>query len=359
MLAGRYRIAGLLGRGGMGEVYRATDLTLGQVVALKFLPEATARDERALARFYNEVRIARQVAHPNVCRVYDIGQVEGLHYISMEYVDGEDLGSLDQRGAIRMSAWLFACLAASTFLGMHHTATAQELSGFWRVVGQALINAGFLWVCYLALEPWVRRYWPHTMISWTRYTTRGFRDPLVGRDLLYGAACGAMGSVLGVLETAQRRGEPSLPSLGVLSGVRYEFAQMLSAVPSALLASTIYLLMLFLLRVLLRKQWIAGPAFVLIMSVIPSIGSATLRLDIMEGALFFGAVAFVLLRFGLLAAIAAYGSYYLLATFPPTLDLSVWYIGLVPIPLLTVAAMAIYGFRTSLAGRPLFQISGE
>jgi hypothetical protein len=66
--AGRYRIAGLLGRGGMGEVYRATDLTLGQVVALKFLPEATARDERALARFYNEVRIARQVAHPNVCR---------------------------------------------------------------------------------------------------------------------------------------------------------------------------------------------------------------------------------------------------------------------------------------------------
>jgi hypothetical protein len=87
----------LLGRGGMGEVYRATDLTLGQAVALKFLPEATARDERMLARFYNEVRIARQVAHPNVCRVYDIGQVDGLHYISMEYVDGEDLGSLLRR----------------------------------------------------------------------------------------------------------------------------------------------------------------------------------------------------------------------------------------------------------------------
>src|SRR5262249_13144668 len=84
VLAGRYRVAGLLGRGGMGEVYRATDLTLGQAVALKFLPETLARDERALARFYNEVRIARQVTHPNVCRVYDIGQVEGQHYISME-----------------------------------------------------------------------------------------------------------------------------------------------------------------------------------------------------------------------------------------------------------------------------------
>src|ERR1700682_4651492 len=94
VLAGRYRIAGLLGRGGMGEVYRATDLTLGQAVALKFLPESLSRDERALARFYNEVRTARQVTHPNVCRVYDIGELEGLHYITMEYVDGEDLGSL-------------------------------------------------------------------------------------------------------------------------------------------------------------------------------------------------------------------------------------------------------------------------
>src|SRR5450759_4463121 len=97
VIAGRYRVAGLLGRGGMGEVYRATDLTLGQSVALKFLPEATASDDRALARFYNEVRIARQVTHPNVCRVYDVGVAEGLHYISMEFVDGEDLGSLLRR----------------------------------------------------------------------------------------------------------------------------------------------------------------------------------------------------------------------------------------------------------------------
>ncbi|MGA9625350.1 MAG: serine/threonine-protein kinase, partial [Bryobacteraceae bacterium] len=127
MLAGRYRIAGLLGRGGMGEVYRATDLTLGQVVALKFLPEATARDERLLARFYNEVRIARQVAHPNVCRVYDIGQVDGLHYISMEYVDGEDLASLLRRigrlpvdKALETARKLCAGLAAAHEKGVLH-----------------------------------------------------------------------------------------------------------------------------------------------------------------------------------------------------------------------------------------------
>ena len=266
---------------------------------------------------------------------------------------------VDQRGAVRMSAWLFVCLAASTFLEMHHSATAQELSGFWRVVSQALLNASILWVCYLALEPWVRRYWPHTMISWTRYTTRGIRDPLVGRDLLYGASFGALGTVLSVIYTALGGGEPSFPSLTPLLGVRYEIAQMLQTVPGALLSTMIYFLMLFLLRVLLRKQWMAGAAFVFIMSVVPAIGSATIRLDIMEGALFFGGVAFVLLRFGLLAAIVAYVSYNMLGTFPPTLDLSAWYIGLVPIPLLAVALIAIYGFRTSLAGRPLFQISGE
>src|SRR5260370_21130258 len=94
LLGGRYRIIGLLGRGGMGEVYRATDLTLGQSVALKFLREEASRNQRLLERFHGEVRVARLVSHPNVCRVYDIGEVEGMPFISMEYVDGEDLASL-------------------------------------------------------------------------------------------------------------------------------------------------------------------------------------------------------------------------------------------------------------------------
>src|SRR4051812_3139426 len=97
IVAGRYRMAGLLGEGGMGEVYRATDLTLGQSVALKFLPETAAGNTRLLERFHGEVRIARQVSHPNVCRVYDIGEIEGVPFISMEYVDGEDLCTLLQR----------------------------------------------------------------------------------------------------------------------------------------------------------------------------------------------------------------------------------------------------------------------
>ncbi len=72
MLTERYRIVGLLGKGGMGEVYRADDLKLRQSVALKFLPPGLSKDSHRLERFHHEVRIARQVSHPNVCRVYDI-----------------------------------------------------------------------------------------------------------------------------------------------------------------------------------------------------------------------------------------------------------------------------------------------
>jgi serine/threonine-protein kinase len=101
VLAHRYRIIGLLGKGGMGEVYKAEDLKLHQLVALKFLPEALSSDGSMVARFHREVRTARQITHANVCRVHDIGQIavgaHMLHFISMEYIDGEDLATLLRR----------------------------------------------------------------------------------------------------------------------------------------------------------------------------------------------------------------------------------------------------------------------
>ena len=78
----------------MGEVYRAEDLKLGQTVALKLLPEELGHDEARLSRLLDEVRIARQVSHPNVCRVYDIGEAEGRHFLSMEWIEGQDLASV-------------------------------------------------------------------------------------------------------------------------------------------------------------------------------------------------------------------------------------------------------------------------
>lgn len=119
-LAGRYRIVSLLGRGGMGEVYRADDLKLGQPVALKFLPETLSTDGAALARFHREVRVARQVSHRNVCRVYDIGEIDGQHFLSMEFIKGEELASLLRRigrlpadKAIEIARQLCAGLAAA------------------------------------------------------------------------------------------------------------------------------------------------------------------------------------------------------------------------------------------------------
>jgi len=96
-LGSRYRIVGLLGQGGMGEVYRADDLELGQSVALKFLRERVAADPSWLRRFRNEVRTSRQVAHANVCRTYDIGEEDGHVFLSMEYIDGEDLAGVLRR----------------------------------------------------------------------------------------------------------------------------------------------------------------------------------------------------------------------------------------------------------------------
>jgi serine/threonine-protein kinase len=127
VLAKRYRIVGLLGSGGMGEVYRADDLKLGQPVALKFLPEAMQADSARLDRFLNEVRVALKVTHPNVCRVHDIAELEDQHYISMEYVDGEDLASLLRRigrlprdKAVQIACQLCAGLAAAHEQGILH-----------------------------------------------------------------------------------------------------------------------------------------------------------------------------------------------------------------------------------------------
>ncbi|MDQ3747752.1 MAG: protein kinase [Acidobacteriota bacterium] len=97
VLANRYRIIGLLGKGGMGEVFKAEDIKLNQTVALKFLPAKLEKDKNALARFHAEVRNARQVSHANVCRVFDISEIEGKHFLSMEFIDGDDLSSLLRR----------------------------------------------------------------------------------------------------------------------------------------------------------------------------------------------------------------------------------------------------------------------
>src|SRR5262245_29160884 len=127
IVGGRYRLVALLGRGGMGEVYRADDLTLDQPVALKFLPEGIAVSDARLAQFHNELRVARQVSHKHVCRLYDLGDADGRRFLTMEYVDGEDLGtSLRRFGrrppgkAVQIARQLCAGVAAAHDKGVIH-----------------------------------------------------------------------------------------------------------------------------------------------------------------------------------------------------------------------------------------------
>jgi len=126
MVADRFRIVSPLGRGGMGEVYRAEDLRLGQTVALKLLPpDVTSRV--SVERLHQEVRLGRKVSHPNVCRLYDIGEWKGEPFVTMEYIDGEDLGSLLRRigrlprqKALDVARDVCAGLAAAHGLGVIH-----------------------------------------------------------------------------------------------------------------------------------------------------------------------------------------------------------------------------------------------
>jgi serine/threonine-protein kinase len=127
VFAERYRIVTLLGHGGMGDVYRADDLRVGQPAALKFLARRSSSPSRRQERFVRELRLARQIAHPNVCRVYDIGEWNGRPYLSMEYIDGEDLRSLLTRvgrlpadKALDVAHQLCAGLAAAHEQGVLH-----------------------------------------------------------------------------------------------------------------------------------------------------------------------------------------------------------------------------------------------
>ncbi len=98
--AGRYQIIEELGKGGMGRVYKVLDKEVNAKVALKLIKPEIASDKKTIERFRNELKVARDIAHKNVCRMYDLGKEEGAYYITMEYVSGEDLKSFIRRSGI-------------------------------------------------------------------------------------------------------------------------------------------------------------------------------------------------------------------------------------------------------------------
>jgi serine/threonine protein kinase len=122
-----YRVDGIAGRGGMGVVYRATDLTLDRPVALKLISEEFARDESFRARFKRESRLAASIRHPNVITVFHAGEEGGLLYITTEFIEGTDLktmiaerGSLEPRVAADITLQIASALDAAHAKGLVH-----------------------------------------------------------------------------------------------------------------------------------------------------------------------------------------------------------------------------------------------
>jgi serine/threonine protein kinase len=132
VFAGRYQIIEELGKGGMGKLYRALDLKLQEEVAIKIIKPEIASDTETIERFSNELRLARRISHKNVGRMYELMEDEGAHYITMEYIAGQDL-----KGLIRQSGRL----------------TIETAIGIAKQIGEGLAEAHRLGVIHRDLKP--------------------------------------------------------------------------------------------------------------------------------------------------------------------------------------------------------------
>jgi hypothetical protein len=244
------------------------------------------------------------------------------------------------------------------FFGAHHVPNFDEFGLFFESLAWGLAWSCFQWVLYVALEPYVRRRWPATLVSWSRLLAGGFRDPLVGRDVLIGCLLAAF--TLSLMRFAWF--VPSwlgYPPPQPFLGPHWQFLgarTMVASVAVTLMFGPLFwlalLFMLFLFRTLLRKQWAAAVAWVLFTTLFSrfSLGPVGLAGDLIFGSL----AAFVMIRFGLLALVANFMVAQILTRFPLTTHGSVWYAGISLTGILLMAAMAFYGFYTSLGGRPMF-----
>ncbi|MCP4555112.1 MAG: hypothetical protein GY836_06790, partial [Herbaspirillum sp.] len=228
------------------------------------------------------------------------------------------------------TVWLTSWALEAT----HVAEPSTEVTLISAALAVALLQAGLVWLFYLALEPWVRRLWPHTLVSWSRLLCGRVHDRLVGRSLLLGSLLGAFWTVCVMLDRLAPRllglAPPAFPvdsaQLGAVVRGRDLLATLLDLPIGAVYDGLFSLLLLLLLRLVLRRWWPAVIAYMLITGVVETLlGSAPQVSWLLLGIGLAVTGTYALVRFGLLTLIIAFLVQGIIEAYPLTRDLSAWY----------------------------------
>src|SRR6186713_2712731 len=117
---GSYRITDKIGVGGQGTVYKATDTKLGRTVVIKVLPQELTAKEANLKRFEREARLASSLDHPNICTIFDLDELEGVHFIAMQHVEGKNVRQLVNGRPLELKSSLLIAIQVADALAAAH-----------------------------------------------------------------------------------------------------------------------------------------------------------------------------------------------------------------------------------------------
>ncbi|HXR16741.1 MAG TPA: protein kinase [Terriglobales bacterium] len=267
-------------------------------------------------------------------------------------------GRGDRRGAFRLALVLFATLIGLWLCRGHMIPGLQMLFLFTIAISTALFFSGLIWLLYLSLEPYVRRHWPQALVSWSRVVMGRLNDPLVGRDVLFGVILGVVWLLIFEVSQVLTMGKGAAPqffSTSYLLGGRHVLGAFLFQIPDSIEATLIFFFLLFVLRVLLRKEWLAAVVFVAIWVTLKTLGSDYPWIEGFANATLYGGATIVVFRSGFVTLGVGIFTTELLGNAPITLDFSAWYFSSAWLPVLGFAALAVWGFYNALAGQKLWQ----
>ncbi|HEY0704194.1 MAG TPA: serine/threonine-protein kinase, partial [Candidatus Acidoferrales bacterium] len=266
-------------------------------------------------------------------------------------------GRSDWKGAAKLAMFTFVLAVAAMAFFAHHVPTVGEVSLLMMMCGWALVGAALVWLMYVALEPHVRKRWPTSLVSWSRVLGGEILDPVVGRDVLLGVLAGIGWAVIanvGNLLPGWMGKTPSPPvwrlDFIILGGMHYTIGDILLNLTLYLFGSLALFFIFFVVRLLLRNQWLAVAATILLFAVPSAFGEHPV-LHVVEDVLVFGTALLILVRFGLLALLVALCANNVLEAYPLTGHFTEWYAQPTIVVFVMVVALAVFGFYTATAGK--------